>query len=104
MMQDSGKSGTADTPTTVTRNSVYFSFFNSFPGLALSLSPHPRIIIVTLFRDGDNYNHQAPLGPIKGHPVPYSSSFNVQIKLLRDLVIQQSLRGQGWVGPGNLHF
>lgn len=80
---------------------------NGFPALALGIAPHPaRVIIATLFRGfstyADNCNQQAPLDPIKGHPIRYLSSFNVQIKLLKDLVTPQSWT-QGWAGPGALH-
>ena len=69
--------------------------------------PYPQVSIATLFRGfstyTDNCNQQAPLGPIKGHPIRYLPSFNVQINLLKDLVTPRSWSGQGWAGPENLH-
>lgn len=78
---------------------------NGFPALALGMRPTPSpVIIATLFRGfstyADNCNQQAPLDPIKGHPIRYLSSFNMQIKLLKDLVTP---RAGGWAGPGPLH-
>ena len=64
--------------------------------------PHPqghsRYIIPGFSAYADNCNQQAPLGPIRGHPIRYLSSFNVQLKLLEGLVTPQSWSQQGWAG------
>lgn len=91
------------TDTTINQNlSVSLSVYNSIlqsDSQSTAVCFPLKVINATLFRDfsiyRNNYNWQAPLRPIKGHPIECLSSFHVQIKHLRRASAESESAGWG---------